>query len=399
MDTLAAQGGRYTLLERGPDVDRAAVVMSVPEVYPASDARAWLALVASPDVVAVTLTVTEAGYGLGSDGNPDRSRPGWSADVAALRATGVVRSVPGRLVDGLRARRDAGAGPVAVVPCDNIAANGPAVSASVRELAHEVDPSLAAWIDDEVSFVSTVVDRITPRATPADRAAARAITGWDDPAVVVTEPFREWVLAGSFPAGRPPWERSGAVFVDDVTPYEARKLHLLNGAHCLLAYLGLARGHATVASALADDEVGRAVDAWWDEARRAVPLPGLELSDYEDRLRTRFANPRLHHLLAQIAEDGSEKLPRRVLPVLRAARLEGRPVDAAVTIVAAWIVQVRGTTDLADLRDVAAHRLLAASTSAEPTRALLGVLGADLADDGPLVAAVSERADEIEAGG
>lgn len=405
--TLAAQGGCYTLLERGPERDRASTVASVSEVHPASDLARWRSLVASPAVVAVTLTVTEAGYGLGPDGRADRDRRDRTADLVALQAasrgsddrTTMVRTVAGRLVDGLRARRDAGAGPVAVIPCDNLPGNGWAVSASVLDLAGDVDPSLAAWIHEQVSFVSTVVDRITPRATAADLAAARALTGWDDPAVVVTEPYREWVLAGAFPAGRPSWEHAGAVFVDDVTPYEARKLLWLNGAHSLVAYLGLALGHATVASALANDQVAGAVEAWWDEAAPSVPLAEPELAGHRDRLRARFANPRLAHRLAQIAEDGSQKLPRRVLPVLRANRLAGRSVDAAVTALGAWVVHVRGVANPGDLRDAEARRLLTASRSAEPTRALLEVLGPDLADDGPLVDAVADRAAELGARG
>ncbi|MDQ1723426.1 MAG: fructuronate reductase, partial [Frankiaceae bacterium] len=171
------------------------------------------------------------------------------------------------------------------------------------------------------------------------RDVVRAATGFADAMPVVTEPFTEWVLAGTFPSGRPDWELGGARFVDDVSAYENRKLWLLNGAHSLLAYAGSARGHRTVAEAIADDELLGRVEQWWDEA---APHVGLETDAYREALLARWRNPRIEHRLAQIAGDGSQKLPVRVLPVARAELAAGREPLAAAGILAAWIAHLRG---------------------------------------------------------
>ena len=203
----------------------------------------------------VTLTVTEAGYLRGADGGLDRGRPDVRADIEALRGDprALVRTAPGRLVAGLAARRRADAGPITLVPCDNLPDNGAVAARVVRDLAELVDPALADGSTESVATVTTMVDRITPRTTPEDRRAVADATGLDDRAPVVTEPFSEWVLSGAFAAGRPRWEDAGATFTDDVEPFEQRKLWLLNGGHSLLAYAGSIRGHATVAEAAADD--------------------------------------------------------------------------------------------------------------------------------------------------
>ena len=234
-EALAAQDGLYVLVERAADGDTATVVQSIVQAHDGGDELAWRAAVADPAVTVLTLTVTEAGYAASA-----------TDDVAALRSGGGALTAPGRLVDGLRARRDAGVGPLAVVSCDNLPANGAVTERVVRGVARLVDPGLDDWIARNVSFVSTMVDRITPATTDDDRAVARALTGFADAVPVVTEPFSEWVLSGDFPAGRPPWERVGARFVADVEPYEQRKLWLLNAGHSLLAYRGRLLGHDTV---------------------------------------------------------------------------------------------------------------------------------------------------------
>ena len=215
----------------------------------------------------VTLTITEAAYRLRADGsltNRARRRRGPCAADGPAAAT--------------RRRRWAGwcwpsppAGlptpdPLAVVCCDNLSNNGTVAHNAVVGMAGAWDADLAAWIDANVSFVSTSVDRITPRTTDADIAAVEAACGYRDNSPVVAEPFSNWVLSGDFPAGRPRWEDAGAVFVDEIEPYENRKLWLLNGAHSLLAYAGQLRGHTTVAEALADPLCLRAVESFWDEA-------------------------------------------------------------------------------------------------------------------------------------
>jgi fructuronate reductase len=209
-------------------------------------------------------------------------------------------------------------------------------------LAELVDVDLASWLRDSVAVVTTMVDRITPRATPEDIRAVVESTGLDDRRPVVSEPFHEWVLSGAFPGGRPSWQDAGATFTDDVTPYEHRKLWLLNGAHSLLAYAGSIRGHTTVADAVGDETCRSWLEAWWGVASRHLDQPTTEVAVYRAALLDRFANARMRDRLDRIAADGSQKLPIRILPVLRAERAAGRLPEAATRVLAAWICHLRG---------------------------------------------------------
>ncbi len=384
-EQLTRQDCLYTLVVRGPVDDEMTVQEALAEAHPGTDLRAWCSRLERPEVAVVTLTVTEAAYARTRDGALDRDRPDVRADIDALRNGTDVVTVPGRLAAGLAARRAAGGAPLAVVPCDNLPGNGEAVARVVTEIAGEADPGLADWIAGSVSFVSTMVDRITPRTTSDDVRAVAERTGWGDPVPVVTEPFTEWVLSGEFPGGRPAWDAAGARFVDDVHPYETRKLLLLNGGHSLLAYVGGARGHDTVADAVTDPECRRLLGLWWDEASRYVPLPAPDLAAYRAQLLERFANPRMRHTLAQIAADGSQKVPIRVLPVLRGERAAGRMPTGAMQALAAWIGHLRGLGVPVDDAGAAPYLQRAASA-----RDVLGMLAPDLADDTELVAAVEE---------
>jgi fructuronate reductase len=380
-DRLTAQDGLYTLLVRGADGTTSEVVSSISATHAADDLAALRGYLASPAVAVVTSTVTEAGYRRDAAGGLDTSAADVAADVAALRAdpvAGRVRTVPGRLVAGLLARRAAGAGAIAVVPCDNVPDNGSMAHRVVTELAALVDPTLVGWIDEHVGFVTTMVDRITPRTTEDDVAA----TG--DPLTVVTEPFAEWVLCGQFPAGRPAWD---ARFVEDIRPFETRKLWLLNGAHSIMAYGGSILGHTTVADAFADPEVAGWVEQWWDAATRHLTLPAAEIAAYRRALAGRFANPQIRHLLAQIAADGSQKVPIRVVPVLRAERKDGALPEGVTRFVAAWIAHLRGYG--APVSDVAADEVtaLARGTVREAVARVLAWLDIDDIE----VAALVER--------
>jgi fructuronate reductase len=242
---------------------------------------------------------------------------------------------------------------------------------------------------DSVSTVTTMVDRITPRTTPADVQAVLEETGTEDRAPVVTEPFHEWVLSGAFLAGRPRWEDAGATFTDDVSPYEHRKLWLLNGAHSLLAYAGSALGHQTVAEAVADDRCRAWVEQWWSEASPHLSLPAVDLAAYRSALSTRFANPRIEHRLEQIAADGSQKLPVRIVPVLRRERAAGRLPEGALRVVAAWLAHLRG----AELVASAAGPLPAA------VRRVLAFLDPTLAEDTEVASAVVALVPSFTGGG
>ncbi|MFJ9033212.1 mannitol dehydrogenase family protein [Streptomyces sp. NPDC102274] len=387
---LAGQDGLFTLLVRAPDGDEAHVVSSISRAVDGSDTAAFTGCLADPAVGILTLTVTEAGYCRGADGRIDLTHPAIAADrqrlLAGLDTAEPLRSAPGRVVAGLLARRRADAGPLAIVPCDNLTDNGGVSRSVIRDFAETVDPGLTDWIADSVAFVSTAVDRITPRTHADDLVAAAARTGWDDQAPVVTEPFREWVLAGDFPAGRPAWQDAGARFVDDVTPFEERKLWLLNGAHSILAYGGLGRGHSTVVQAIADDTCRRWVEEWWVEASAHLGQPQGQLREYRAQLLLRFQNPRIRHLLSQIAMDGSQKLRMRAIPVLRRELAAGRRGEAALRMLACWIAYVRASP--ADLTDPLADSLRQAARAPwrEACRGLLSVLDAELAENDGVIA-------------
>jgi fructuronate reductase len=410
-EPLAAQDGLYGLLVRGPERDEVSTISSISTAADGGRLDLLAGYLADPSVGVVTLTVTEAGYRRAGNGHLDIADPAVAADVKALRDTLSGRrsltdprltelplhTTPGRLVFGLATRWRADSGPIAVVPCDNLVGNGEVVRAVVEELAELVSPGLREWIGGGVSFVSTTVDRITPAATDEDRAAVAAALGLVDRATVVTEPFSEWVLAGEFPAGRPRWEVGGARFVEDVAPFEQRKLCLLNGAHSLLAYAGQARGHRTVADAIGDGELRGRVERWWAEAARHLPLPAADVERYTAALLERFGNPRLRHLLAQIAADGSQKIPNRFVPVVRAERAAGRLPDGAAYAIGAWIAHLRGAGGT--VTDAWSDRLAEASRGPlhDATRAVLMVVAPDLADDADLVTAVADTANEIAA--
>jgi fructuronate reductase len=380
---LAAQDGLYTLLVRAADGDRPEVVSAVAAV--SAELDDWRHCFARPELALVTTTVTEAGYRRGPDGGLDRTDPEVAADISALQAflggehgtDADVVTAPGKLALGLAVRRAQDLPGVALVPCDNIPENGAMVARVVGELASAADPGLAAWVAEHVAFVTTMVDRITPHTTDEDRAAVRERAGVDDPVPVVTEPYVEWVLSGEFPHGRPRWEDVGARFVDDIVPWEHRKLWLLNGSHSLMAYAGTIRGHDTVQQAISDPAVRDWVDQWWDDAARHLPLPAGEIAAYRAALLERYANPRIRHLLAQIAADGSQKVPIRILPTVRADLAEGRVATGAVRVLAAWVCHLRGLG--APVADVAADEFvaLACGDLDDAVERVLGRLGVD----------------------
>lgn len=369
---LAAQDGLFTVVERSDAGDSFEVVGSIVEAVDGADVARFLDLLAAPSTAVVTLTITEAAYGLGA------------ADLPVLLSGGEPTTPIGRLVAGLAARKNHDAGPLAVVSCDNLSDNGTVARNGVLSLAREVDAGLAEWIDANVSFVSTSVDRITPRTTPEDVALVAESCGYLDDAPVVTEPFHNWVLSGGFPAGRPRWEDAGAVFVDDIEPYENRKLWLLNGAHSILAYAGQLRGHATVAEALSDPLCRDAVEDFWDEAARHLPGEELQVPEYRTALLERFGNSRIAHHLAQIGVDGSTKLRMRAVPVLRAERGDGRTGAAAARMIAAWSAFVAAHPGGQDPQSeaIADADLL---SGAARTQALLALLDEELARDGDVV--------------
>ena len=394
---LAAQDGLYTLLVRAADGDRPEIVSAVSTV--SAELDDWRKCFARPELALVTTTVTEAGYRRAPDGGLDTGDPEVAADIAALTAHGTdaeVVTAPGKLALGLAVRRAHDLPGLAVVPCDNVPDNGAMAARVVGELAAAVDdgrdPGLAAWIGEHVAFVTTMVDRITPHTTDDDRAAVRERLGVDDPVPVVTEPYVEWVLSGEFPQGRPRWEDVGARFVDDIVPWEHRKLWLLNGSHSLMAYAGTLRGHETVEQAIGDPVVRGWVEQWWEDAARHLPLPPEEITAYRAALLERYANPRIRHLLRQIAADGSQKVPIRILQAVRAELADGRVPTGAARVLAAWVCHLRGQG--ARVADVAAEEFVALAAG-DLEDAVGRVLARLDVTDARLAAAVTALAGEL----
>ena len=310
--------------------------------------------------------------------------------------------MPGLLVEALRLRRAAGLPPFTVLCCDNLPANGETVARVTRRFAELRDPDLGAWIAGDVAFPSTMVDRIAPATTDADRALVSGRMGLTDAWPVMAEPFSQWVIEDNFPHGRPPFETVGAQMVADVAPFEHMKLRLLNGAHSTLAYLGYLAGHETIADAMADAPFARLVERLQDEEMTPtlhVP-PGTDVDAYKRALRERFRNPALRHRTWQIAMDGSQKLPQRLLAAARERLAAGAPVTFIALGVAAWMRYVTGIDETGapiDVRDPLAARMRAIADAAgrDPgmlARGLIGVrevFGDDLADQPAFVSTVT----------
>ncbi|MEW1808154.1 mannitol dehydrogenase family protein [Pseudarthrobacter sp. NPDC080039] len=398
-ELLRAQGGLYTLITRSATGDSAEIIDSIAEAHDGSHTRRWNDLLAHPDTALVTLTITEAGYRYKQEIGLNYADATVAADITVLRhghADAPVASAPGRLVQGLRARRAAGSGDIAILSCDNLSRNGEVTRTVVLQMASAVDRELAAWIDGHVSFVSSMVDRITPAGAAGDEQTAVRLTGYTDHAPVVTEPFTEWIIAGDFPAGRPEWERAGARFVDDIEPYEQRKLWLLNAGHSLLAYTGLLRGHTTIAQAVEDDICRDLLEKLWEEAAEVLPFSPGEIAAATAALRERFANPAIRHLLLQVARDGSQKIPLRCIPVIERRLDSGRDAGTGQTaLLAAWLLHLKSSP--AHINDPSAANLIASLGPDVHTDALrmLREVAPGIKEPSVLAAAIVEQATRL----
>jgi fructuronate reductase len=376
-DQLAPQGSTYTAVELGPAGETARHVQIVQDVLVApEDPGAVLAAMADPGVRIVTLTVTEKGYcHEPSTGRLNTDHP----DIAQDLANPLPRSAPGFLVRALDLRRQRGLPPFTVLTCDNLPNNGRVVRGVVLDMATRIDPALADWIATHGRFPCTMVDRIVPATKPEDIARTTALTGFHDAAPVMHEPFFQWVIEDDFVNGeRPDLSAAGAQMVADVTTFEHMKLRMLNGTHSSLAYLGYLAGHDTIADTVADPAFADLLRGLWAEEiiPAVAPPPGVDLHDYATQLMTRYANPAIRHRTWQIAMDGSQKLPQRILGTIRAGLDAGRPCYGLMLAVAAWVHYVSGT-DLAgqaiDVRDPLAARLRAAANGPDPVAAVLAV--------------------------
>lgn len=342
-DQLNPQNGLYTLVERAPGAPSIRVVGSVAGVLFARDEHDRLMeLLASPKTKIVSLTVTEKGYGLDrSTGKLDLADPAIAADLAGRLER--PKSAVGLITAALRTRRETGAGPFTVLSCDNLPHNGRVVRALVMDMAGRIDPELAEWIDKYVTFPSTMVDRITPVTRPETFAYVRGTLGVDDHAATEAEPFIQWVIEDDFCAGRPRWEAGGALFVDEVAPFEMMKLRMLNGAHSLMAYAGFLLGHRYIRDVMADADMRTLVERHVSAAAGTLPpVPGIDLDAYALDLLERFANPAMADETYRIAMDGTQKLPPRIFEAALDAQVLGQSLNPFAFATAAWMAYARG---------------------------------------------------------
>jgi fructuronate reductase len=390
-DALAPQDYLYTLAVRSGAGTDQRIIGSVLGCEVATEKSGQLiARLANPATRIVSLTVTEKGYcHTPQTGDLDEHHPDIVHD---LQNPGTPRSAIGFLVAALARRRIADTAPFTVLSCDNLSANGQTVGRIVTQFAALRSRNLAKWIEAEVAFPSTMVDRIVPETTELDRAEISSVLGMTDARPVVTEPFTQWIVEDRFPMGRPDFAAAGVQMVSDVTPFEHMKLRLLNASHSALAYLGYLAGHETIAAAMTDHRFAAFAQRVMQDAAPTLTMPeGTDLAAYSASLLQRFSNAALHHRTWQIAMDGSQKLPQRLLATLQDRLRLDLSIDTHALAVAGWMryvtakdeqgraIDVRDplAKELADIAERAgpfAERLAPALLEVEP---IFGALGAD----------------------
>jgi fructuronate reductase len=334
---LNPQDGLYSLVERHGDDCKVRVIGSLIGVMsPSGDPAKLVRLLANPATQLVTLTITEKGYCVDPvTGALQLDNPEIAADI---RNPAAPQTAPGFIVAGLAARKAAGVPPFTVLSCDNLSDNGGKARSAVVGLAAQTDDALAAWIEREVAFPSSMVDRITPATTPDAIAQLAEIAGYRDAAMIETEPFHQWIVEDWFSGRRPPLDQVGVQMTDDVAAWEAIKLRLLNGAHSSLAYIGGLLGYRYVHEAIADPDLAHFVAALWDEIVPTLPVvDGFDPAAYRASLLSRFSNSALNHQLSQIAIDGSQKLPQRLIKPLSDRLAADQPSPAIELAVACWL--------------------------------------------------------------
>lgn len=359
-DALRSQDGLYTLAEFPPEGEptRRVIGAIVEYLHAPDDPEAAAERLADPAIRIVSMTVTEGGYNTDPQGRFRLERPEVVADLAGRPP----RTAFGLVTEALRRRRDRGAGPFTVLSCDNLRHNGAVVANAVLSFARARDPELAAWIEANVTFPASMVDRITPATLPADRDRLDAASGIADAVPVFAEDFIQWVLEDRFCAGRPPLERVGAQFTDDVGAYEQVKLRMLNGSHQVLSLPGLLLGHRLVHEAMRDPLVSGLVARFLEED--AAPLisapPGMETGPYAKLLERRYGNPAIRDQLLRIAGDAAAKLPVYIQDTTRGTLSRGGDHRRLAFVLASYAEYLRGVDDRGERFDVFEPNLTAA---------------------------------------
>ncbi|WP_156175647.1 mannitol dehydrogenase family protein [Bradyrhizobium sp. LTSP849] len=380
-DALAPQDHLYTVAVRAAEGTEHRVIGALLDSVVAREKPSRLVdRMADPSTRIVSLTVTEKGYcHTPQTGDLDERHPDVVHDLNNFDAP---RSAPGFIVAALARRRAQGLSPFTVLCCDNLAANGHTVQRIVTQFAALRSKDLGKWIADTVAFPCTMVDRIVPETTDADRDAVASALGLRDAWPVMTEPFTQWVVEDRFATGRPDLAAAGVELVTDVKPFELMKLRLLNASHSALAYLGYLAGYETIADTMTDPHFARLAAQVMEEAAVTLTMPsGTDLAAYRASLLKRFSNPALHHRTWQIAMDGSQKLPQRLLGAMQDRIARNMPIATHALAVAGWMRYVTALDEhgrAIDVRDPLAGELAALAREAGPVAerlapALLGV--------------------------
>jgi fructuronate reductase len=346
---LRAQNGIYTLAILDTETSFRTIGAHSGFIGPHDRAELRQQLL-DPAVRIVTSTVTEKGYCLAGDGTLDFGHPDILNDLEHQQQP---LSLIGCLAMGLADRRANDLPPFTPICCDNMASNGRKLQGAVVAFAQRIDPELGRWIEREVAFPNTMVDSITPATDDRLRLIVREETGFDDAIPVSREAYAQWVVEDVLPAGSPDLASVGVTFTTDVAAWERAKLRILNGAHSTIAYLGLMMGLETVADAMADPALSTFVERLVvEDVIPTLKSSPIDLQSYAKETFARFRNPAIHHRLSQIAWDGSQKLPYRLLDTIIDARALGRPTDRLAVPIAAWILfverQARAGTDIVD---------------------------------------------------
>jgi fructuronate reductase/mannitol 2-dehydrogenase len=401
-DALIPQDCLYTVVERSAEQDTARVIGSLRDYKFAPDnPRQVVDILADPATRIVSLTITEGGYLV------DDKTGVFDATNAAIQQDvnrDAPRTVFGYIVAGLERRRAAGVTPFTVLSCDNLQGNGSVARTAVVSFARLGDEALATWIERNVAFPNAMVDRITPQTTDADRAMVAEAFGIADAWPVVTEPFRQWVIEDNFSNGRPPFEEVGVQIVANVHQYETMKLRLLNASHQAMAYLGYLAGYRYAHEVMGDADFVDFLTRFMDVEVTPLlpPVPGIDLAEYKRTLLQRFANPKIADTLARLATDGSDRMPKFVLPSLSEALAQGRPHRLLTLVVAGFCRYLRGIDEQGrpiNLQDGRADELrqLANQDPADP-RPLLTVrrVFGDLAQNEAWVAELTAELRELD---
>ncbi|WET40868.1 fructuronate reductase [Citrobacter enshiensis] len=404
---LKAQDLLYTVAERSAQTTELKIIGSMKEaLHPESDScDAIIRAMARPETAIVSLTITEKGYCTdAASGELDLNHPFIQHDIAHPQSP---KSAIGYIVEALALRRQQGSKAFTVLSCDNVRENGHVAKTAVLGLAIARDPQLAEWIASHVTFPCTMVDRIVPAATEETLAQIADQLGVEDPCAIACEQFRQWVIEDNFVNGRPDWDRVGAQFVKDVVPFEMMKLRMLNGSHSFLAYLGYLGGYETIADTMQNPAYRDAALALMlDEQAPTLSMPeGTDLTGYAEILIARFTNPSLKHRTWQIAMDGSQKLPQRLLDPIRLHLAKGENYRHLALGIAGWMRYVSGVDEKGNSIDVVDP--LAAQYQAiyqqypsieERVRALLAIdtiFGHDLSDNSDFIEHVTAACQQL----